>query len=150
MQRIKSLCNQRYKKREVALLPLRLSIKWSEPRQNIIKQTLFCLPCAKGAGLRWRPLHKCAEAPTEPGGETVATQRVDGGIEKKLGHRVQAFFRRFSFFARRQYHRTAPTRKKTKFSSISRSLTACRNLLFGLFLHAEGIVENSTMPYFSA
>ena len=26
---------------------------------------------AKGAGLRWRPLHFNAEAPTEPGGETV-------------------------------------------------------------------------------
>ena len=26
---------------------------------------------AKGAGLRWRPLHFSAEAPTEPGGETV-------------------------------------------------------------------------------
>ena len=82
------------------MLPLRLSIKWSEPRQNIIKQTLFCLPCAKGAGLRWRPLHCCAEAPTEPGGETVATQRVDGGIEKKLGHRVQAFLAFFVFCLR--------------------------------------------------
>ena len=71
------------------------------------------------------------------------------GIEKKLGHRVQAFFRRFSFFARRQYHRTAPARKKTKFSSISRSLPACRNLLFGLFLHAESIVRLCTMLFYS-
>ena len=27
-----------------------------------------------GAGLRWRPLHESAEAPTEPGGETLLSE----------------------------------------------------------------------------
>ena len=44
--------------------------------------TLYASSVQEGAGLQWRPLHKCAEAPTEPGGETVAAHCADGGIVK--------------------------------------------------------------------
>ena len=39
--------------------------KAPEPRQNYINTHYV-----GGAGLRWRPLHFNAEAPTEPAGET--------------------------------------------------------------------------------
>ena len=45
----------------------------------------------RGAGLRWRPLHESAEAPTEPGGETVGAKHSEGikgikGIKKTKSH----------------------------------------------------------------
>ena len=54
-------------------------------------------------------------------------------------------FWRFSFFARGQYHRTAPTRKKTKFSSISQSLPACRNIKIDFFYTLKGLFHS---PFF--
>ena len=33
----------------------------------------------RGAGLRWRPLHESAEAPTEPGGETLLSEAKPKG-----------------------------------------------------------------------
>ena len=45
--------------------------KWAETRQNRI----YIAPLnVRGAGLRWRPLHESAEAPTEPGGETLLSE----------------------------------------------------------------------------
>ena len=61
-----------------------------------IKSINLLASLVKGAGLRWRPLHFSAEAPTEPGGETVgATCCTRRDCEKELGHRVQALFGAF-------------------------------------------------------
>ena len=55
----------------------------------------FCLPC-KGCGSPVETSAQSAEAPTEPTGETVgATCCTRRDCEKRLGHRVQAFFGAF-------------------------------------------------------
>ena len=47
----------------------------------------------RGAGLRWRPLHESAEAPTEPGGETLLSEAKLRGYKKRLN----SMFNLFSF-----------------------------------------------------
>ena len=57
------------------MLCLRLSIKWTEPRQNKINITKLSLPCER----------------------EVAAHSADGGIENSLGHRTQGCFGVFRF-----------------------------------------------------
>ena len=49
--------------------PFQTVDKVAKPRQ--IKLIYLFASLAKGAGLRWRPLHFSAEAPTDTTGETV-------------------------------------------------------------------------------
>ena len=46
----------------------------------------------RGAGLRWRPLHESAEAPTEPGGETLLSEAKLRGYKKQIELIVQSVF----------------------------------------------------------
>ena len=63
----------------------RAAAKGTAPQPKMVKQLKNGLNHAKryytwlafivrGAGLRWRPLHESAEAPTEPGGETLLSE----------------------------------------------------------------------------
>nr|DAE84364.1 MAG TPA: hypothetical protein [Caudoviricetes sp.] len=56
-------------------------------------------------------------------------------------------FWHFPSFARGQYHRTAPTRKNTKFISLSQHSPACRNLLFDFFYTLRRLLFGQS-PYF--
>ena len=72
----------------------RLSIKWLKRASSKLNKP-FCLPC-KGCGSPVETSAQSAEAPTEPTGETVgATCCTRRDCEKRLGHRVQAFFGAF-------------------------------------------------------
>ena len=88
----------------------RLSIKWLNHTyyKNL---TDLCLLCVKGGG---------------------STYVLTEGLEKLLGHRIQAIFVFFVFCSVEVPTYIFP-RKKTKFSPFLNSLPACRNLLFVFF-----------------
>ena len=73
----------------------RLPIKWlKRASSKEIKLALFA-SLAKDAGLRWRPLHKVQKhRPNRQVRRWVQLVAL-GGIEKWLGHRVQAIFGAF-------------------------------------------------------
>ena len=105
--------------------PFRLSIKWSEPRQNKNRHINIYIFKNK-ISFNLNILLYCES-------------RLN--IEFK---RLSAF----SPFGNSTVPLYAYELPKGKFSSISRSLPACRNLIFGLFLHAERSRFSAPLIYY--